>query len=557
MDDRVYPSPIKKAGIVTLTEREIPFSSDLGYSQLYRDFAEDPQPFINDFGLNSLSDAISLVSGREYNRSVIVDILARQNMNWKATPESQTNIEELKDKNSVVVAVGQQAGLFGGPYLVILKALAAIKQAEYIEKKFNVPAVPIFWIAADDHDFEEISFAEVFDRSGLLKRFTINDEKRQGYPPVGALNYDTAVEREAALLLESLPENDFLDRVKNLVDEYYCADLNIVDSFAGLLKSLLGHLGLVLFNPYDLEFKQNVSGLIQTIVEKHSDLKSALTAANTSLDKLGYHQQVIKADTATHLFYHNPNRTAIHLKDNGATAGDTRFSIDELIAEIKKDPLGFSPDVITRPLIQSAFFPVASFIGGPSEVAYYMQLGNLFKLFDIPAPAVQGRPSATIVESRLEKVFDSEGLSYNDAVLQVEQIIKSKVSESFPADVSTQLEQSKSRISDELKTLESLCDPIDPSIKDTLRRSSEKIDFQLSEIDKRFRNAHNKKNKVIRNRLQRLHDGLYPRRSSPERVITILYFISRYGTNVIDFIHRQINLEAKGHQLIMMSEYDG
>ncbi|MEZ5358477.1 MAG: bacillithiol biosynthesis cysteine-adding enzyme BshC [Candidatus Zixiibacteriota bacterium] len=540
-----------------MRERLIPFSSDIGFSRLYREFIETPENIAGGFGLNSLDEAINAVSSHSYHRDTLVDILTRQNTGWGAGRETLDNIARLKDDKSVVVITGQQACLFGGPYLVILKALGVIKKAAEIERKYHISAIPVFWIAADDHDFAEISFAEVFDIGGKLQRVSVDVPDQAVSPPVGELSFDESIEQARQEFLGNFPENDFRESVTELINRTYARGEDITGAFAGLMNALLGKFGLVLFSPYDADFKARASGVMQDIVKKHDAVKDAVARANRQLDSAGYHQQVVKADTAVHLFAHTPNRMAVHVENSEYSAGDTAYEHNELISAIEEHPLDFSPDVLTRPIIQSAFFPAVTFIGGPAEVAYFLQLSKLFNVFNVPQPELQGRPSVTLIESRFEMLMSDEHIAYVDLITKGEQLLAGLVTDTFPDDVQRGFNTIRELVRSEAGKLDKLGEQIDKSLVDAIIKSRKNIDKEFAELHKRFINAHKKQNRVVRERLERLYENLYPRRQPAERVVNILYFLSRYGVHVIDFLLERLTIDAKGHQLLMMSEYDG
>ncbi|GAJ18176.1 unnamed protein product, partial [marine sediment metagenome] len=206
----------------------------------------------------------------------------------------------------------------------------------------------------------------------------------------------------------------------------------IVDCFAEYMLSLVGRFGIAMFNPYDPEFMNGAVPVMHSIISQHKDIKKTLADSESRLTDAGYHIQVRKASTAAHLFFHDPARTAIHYEGGKFKAAEKSFSENELVAAIADRPLDFSPDVLTRPLIQSYVFPTVAVIGGPAEVAYYAQLMSLFEILKIVPPQVIARPTVTIVEKRFERLMDRHGIKFEDIIGDIEPVISRALRDSLP-----------------------------------------------------------------------------------------------------------------------------
>ncbi len=532
----------------------VEYSERLGYSRLFRNFIYHPEKTAAFFGQDSIAKSVISIGKRYSRREAAVEILTRQNKSWNAPEPVLESINKLNSENAVAVVAGQQACLFGGPYLVILKALAAIKIAHQWEKNLSLPVVPIFWIAADDHDYKEISSVDTFDQSGELSRLTIDHDPDKRYPPIGSLSYDQSIEREVRRLESLLPDNDYRSDVLKPIERIYRPGKKIVDCFAEYMLSLVGHLGIVCFNPYDEQFKACTAPLMQDIVSRHSDLKKALSATESELIDAHYHVQVQKPSSSAHMFYHAPERIALHKDGEQFRAGESSFSGDELIQAIKSSPLDFSSDALTRPLIQSYFFPTIAVVGGPAEVAYYAQIGRLFDLFDLPRPQMIHRASLTVIEKRYERLLDKYNINFEDLAVDPESIISQILKESYPVDADNYLADLSVRTNDDLRKLKGMFTEPDRARNDMIDRAGEKLDFQLKELGKKMFAAHKRKNRTDRDKIHRARNNLFPDRSMAERSIAPAYLISRYGRPIIDYIYENITFDETGHRLLMLSE---
>jgi uncharacterized protein YllA (UPF0747 family) len=258
-----------------------------------------------------------------------------------------------------------------------------------------------------------------------------------------------------------------------------------------------------------------------------------------------------------HLFHHTPERAAIHTDGKKFRAGEMSFSGDVLHEAINSNPLDFSPDALTRPLLQSYFFPVISVVVGPSEAAYYAQIMPLFDNFNLAPPEIMARPSMTLVEKRFEKLLNQYGLSLVDLTGDIEPIVNNILRDTYPDKIDKKLAELSVNLNDELRKLISDLERIDPGLKDNIDQVGKKIDYHLKDLGRKIFAAHKKKNKIERDRIHRLQKNLYPNRNLAERSIAPAYLISRYGPKVIDFIYENISLDETGHRLLMLSEYNG
>ncbi|NMC43570.1 MAG: bacillithiol biosynthesis cysteine-adding enzyme BshC [candidate division Zixibacteria bacterium] len=535
----------------------IPFTEALGFSRLFQDFTYRPDTTAPLFGTATPADAAAALGRRDYRRSALIDILHRQNHSWGAPEAVDEVIRKLADPKAVAVVTAHQACLFGGPYMILLKALAAEAWARRLEKQLAVPVTPIFWIAGDDHDFKETAVVDLFDRQGRPARLALDWDDSRLYSPVGRLTYDQSIARETAKLRELLPDNDFKTKALEPIERAYRKGDTPVDCFARYLHHLIGRLGIVLFNPHDESAKRPAAPLMQEIIRRRRDVGKVLSTTETALTAAGYHIQVRKASDAAHLFYHAPGRTAIHYQGNDCRVGEKIIPEQELLKAIEAAPNDFSPDVITRPLVQSHLFPTVAVVGGPAEVAYYAQLMPLFDLFALVPPRVLPRPSMTLVEGRFEKLMSRSAIGFEEIAVRADEVVNRLMDESFPTDLDHRLKTLKDTVRGRMMELTAALTSFDPQLRDTAARAGEKMDYLLNELEKKVFAAHKKKNAADREKILQARDHLFPNRGLAERSIAPVYFLSRYGPTVIETIRKNLPLEETGHRLLMLSEYYG
>jgi bacillithiol biosynthesis cysteine-adding enzyme BshC len=529
---------------------------NLGHSTLYIDFVLNKEITRSFFPSSDLSKVALQLDTKSYDRQKLSQILKKQNELFGAGNKSLENIKKLNQPDTVTIFSGQQAVLFGGPLLIQIKAFTLVKTAAEYSKKLSRPVIPIFWIAGDDHDFEEINHVSLLNKQS--EEVTIKyDAPPQFELPASELTFENQEELNKAKSAynESLGETEFTPRLYELIDSSYQVGETFVSAFAKLLSALASDHGLVLFDPGDIEVKKLAVPFFKNLLDKQNELHSVTNQTNKTILGKGYHLQVQKTEGATHLFYNLNGRKPVLRTGNDFTVGDKTFSKTELIEKIEKEAERFSPDVLTRPVFQSYLFPVLSQRGGPAEIAYLAQSAPIFKLFDLPVPVYKTRPSITFIEKHFEKMMDDYKISFKDLTGDIELVVNDVLARSFPENLDKTMADIKNNIEKQFTFLKEKSLDFDPSLKDFANQTFGKIDFALKNFESKLFTSHKKKSQDIRNRLYRLWHALFPAKALQERSLNFGYFVSKYGFDFVKFMHDGIDIDETSHQLISMSEY--
>ncbi len=529
--------------------------SQLGYSKIYLDFLAERDSASSFYRASDLKSVAEQLDRKSFPRDRMADILTRQNKAFGAGEKTVKNIESLREQNTLCVFAGQQAVLFGGPLLVQIKALGIIKAALRYSEELGRTVIPIFWIAGDDHDFEEVNHTWVLNRQSEIVRVSY-DATPDTELPTAQLKLSDAEALGAAkeALKEVLGETDFTTQLYDLVDECYTTDDTFVSAFGKFMARLMADYGLVLFNPCDREAKEAGLDFARSILEKQDELHRRLHNTNNEIQSRGYHVQVEKKDTASHVMVNLDGRTPVIMENGHFAARDRTFSRDELLELISSEPGTWSPDVMTRPLLQSYLFPVLSQKGGPAEIAYLAQINPIFELFDIVPPLHKARPTATFVETRYEKLMEEHDIKFEDLTGDIEQVINRILAESFPEDLEKKFEELRGTVEGAFEKLKKESLSFDPQLDQFADQMYGKVDYTLNQLKGKVFSSHKKKSKQSRDRIYRLHNTLYPNRGLQERALNIGYFFSKYSFDFLDFAHEQLDSEEKSHQLIFIGE---
>ncbi|MEW6050587.1 MAG: bacillithiol biosynthesis cysteine-adding enzyme BshC [Candidatus Zixiibacteriota bacterium] len=528
----------------------------LGYSKLYLDFLADLPSARRLYGSGDLPAVAQQLDRHAAHRPSMVHILRCQNTAFGASERTLAAIEQLLDPKALCVFAGQQAGLFGGPMMTLIKALGAVNRARQFSQELGRPVVPIFWIAADDHDFAEANHTWLLNRESELVRVSYDT------PPASALSMgktrfsdQEALDRAISAYRASLGETEFTLWLYDLLDRSYTSGETFVSAFGRFMAALTTDTGLILFDPSDPEVKRLAAPFFGSMLDRQVAITDAIHGANQLLRESGYHVQVEKDQQATHLFLDQNARTPVTRDSGQFRAGDRSYDEHELRSIIDSEPERLSPDALLRPVMQSYLLPVVGQLGGPSEIAYFAQMSSLFPLFDLPAPVRLARPTLTLVESRYEKMMDEFGITFDELTGDIELVVNRVLTASFPADLEQRYSQLRADVASRFEEFSSQSLQFDPSVSEFAKQTFGKIDFSLRQFEDKLFAGHKKKQKEMRDRLYRLGRSLYPNRGLQERTLNVAYFVAKHGREIVSFVHQRMDANQTAHQLISLAEF--
>ncbi|MCP4686293.1 MAG: bacillithiol biosynthesis cysteine-adding enzyme BshC [bacterium] len=540
----------------TAPNKLVAAGSHLGYTRIYLDVLAGRGPAAGYFAAPDIEQAAAAVERRRYDREKLAGILRKQNSLYNSSAETFVNIDKLLDERTLCVFAGQQAGLYGGPLLTLIKALAVVKAADLYSRQLARPVIPIFWIAGDDHDFEEANHTFVLNRQGEPCRMAYETTPDKEWPTAETKFSDRdELNRVREQLGDYLGQTDFTDRLYELIDRAYTPADTFVSAFGRFMAGITDQTGLIFFSPGDSETKQHAAPFFRDLVDKQADMHDALVARNREIETAGYHIQVEKKDDSTHLFYNSEGRRPVVRQGDSFIVGEETLDADQIKDLIDRHPERFSPDVITRPVLQSYLFPVVSQKCGPAEIAYLAQLNPLFGLFNVPAPYHKARATLSIVESRFERQLDEYAIDFEELAGDIEQIINRVLARTFPAELEKDFGVLRRSIERQLKAFREEALVFDPQLEKFGQQIQGKIDFNLKAFEGKVFSSHKKKSQATRDRIYRLYHSLYTNRGFQERALNITYFLSRYGTGIVPYLLERLDSEETAHQLISLSEY--
>jgi bacillithiol synthase len=534
----------------------LPFSQIPHSTSLFIDFlAYSPKvqpfyprsPYLHEWAKQE-ADSIRYDKSR---RERVVGILERQNKTWQASPKTLANLERLRNGAAAIVT-GQQVGLFGGPMFSIYKALSAVKLAEEATAA-GVDAVPVFWLATYDHDLAEVNHIALPNAEGGLTTLTTSSHAGIA-APVSAVQLGEeirpVVEQAAALMGDS--------ETTNFLRETYRPGETLGSAFACLYSKLFADWGVIVLDASDAELHRVAEPIYQAAVERADELATALVKRGEELESAGYHQQVKVGPSSVLLFtLHYGARSAIHRTEGEqkefviASEGTPEKVLPaEILRRVSSSPEQFSPNVLLRPVVQDYLLPTLACIGGPAEAAYFAQCAVVYEALSERVTPFIPRFSATIVEPKLQRKLERNEITMTDVFAGPEALRKQLASKNLPADLQAAFESIKNSLTAHLATLKESLTKLDFTLVDAAETSISKMQHQLEKLHSQAARAEAQKTQLVARYAEILSALLYPDKGLQERAIGGIYFLARYGGELLQQLHDAIHSDCHDHQIL-------
>jgi bacillithiol biosynthesis cysteine-adding enzyme BshC len=531
-------------------------------TRLFLDYLRDPlalrrfYPSAVRFHHELPSRAQEVLAAYKTDRHALCDALENMNAAWGAGKETLANIGLLRDSDCLAVVSGQQAGLFTGPLYTIYKALSAVKLAGCLRQR-NTKAVPVFWIATEDHDFPEVAKAEFIGRDCRLASVGVSSGLHKEGQPVGRVVLDDSINRVLDRLIELLPNSEFTSDLEALLRSSWQPGRSYGEAFARMLTSLLGHYGLILLDPLDAKLKKLAAPLYEQSALHAHEIARAVESRSRQLEEAGYHAQVTPSANSFPLFMHDAEgaRHAVTRTDDGkykTKNAQSAYTADQLAELARTEPERFSPNVTLRAVVQDYLLPTISYYGGAAEVAYFAQTAEVYQVLERRITPILPRSSLTMIERHTGRVLERYGLGLADLFAGLDSVLARVVEEHLGADTAKAFRKTEETVNHELDDLGEQLRTIDPTLGDALETGRRKINYQLEGLRTRFHRAQMSRDEAAHRQLQRAFDQLYPEKTLQERHINITSLLARHGIYVIDWIYNAINLESEEHQIVYL-----
>ena len=451
----------------------------------------------------------------------------------------------LAQPGTVAIVTGQQVGLFSGPAYTIYKALTAIRAARELTDR-GITAVPVFWLATEDHDFAEVNHAWVFGADHQPVRIQLSGNAPSGTRPAGTIPLSGIPIETLRSVLSGLP---FADETVALVEKAYTDGVTMGAAFAGILRELFASWGLVLIDPMDPAVRELGMPLMREAVERMPELVEAVIARSAELVKRGYHAQVlVDRNSSLAFLLEDGQRLALRRVNGDYTALHHKWPAQELA----RRGTDLSPNALLRPVLQDYILPTAAYIGGPAELAYLAQSHVLYEKLTGRQPAALPRAGFTLLDERSHKRMVRYGINPAD-LFHGEQALHDRIAARLvPDNLRDRLDRTKSAFSTALDSLRSDLDQFDVTLASALATNRRKIEYQVDKITRKTAAQIMARDEQATRDARLLNGLVFPEKHLQERLYSIVPFLAKFGPGLVDELYSAVRLKCPDHQFVVV-----
>jgi bacillithiol biosynthesis cysteine-adding enzyme BshC len=497
-------------------------------------------------------DAVkSVASGLEYpaeRRREVAGILREQNAALGASAATLNNLDRF-ERGAVAVVSGQQVGLFGGPAYAVYKALTAIQLAQELSES-GVPAVPIFWMATEDHDLDEVRHVTWFD-SGKLTRFELAADAALAGRPVGNVRLGSAIEQDVKRAVDLLagPASETLSQI---LQQSYRADETYSSAFGKLFAQLFAEQGLILLDPLDARLHRIAAPLYKRAIESRDELNEKLLQRGSELERAGYDVQVKVTAKSTLLFtIRDGVRQPVVASNSHFKSGEASWTREEALRLAESSPEMFSANALFRPVVQDYLLPTAAYLGGPAEIAYFAQSSVIYEQVLGRMPVILPRAGFTIIDAKAEKLLQKYGLCIENLWAGPQELRRKMESVSVPEALGENFDRDKAQIESTLAELAAQIEKLDPTLAGAVSTARNKISFQLEKLRRKTGRSLDQKSGLLRDHEEFLENLLYPNKSLQSRELCFLPFLARWGMEGLSELQKLSGSDTMGEHRIV------
>ncbi len=450
-------------------------------------------------------------------------------------------IAEFVERQGFVVTTGQQPGLFGGPLYGLYKGLTAAALAKRLEVELDRPVLPVFWIASEDHDWDEARVAHTVDIENELREVSLPANEAGADRPIYQIPLGHAVVEALEAFRSLMPETEFLPRWEAVLQQSHRSDSTLAHAYLHVLEELLGPAGVFLIQAHHPELKARALPILLRELQESEDRHAALTKSAASIADAGFELQVPLIEGATNVFLQGGERRERVFRDHDGfrlRGSERRLSFAEIESLGRDDPSTLSPNVLLRPVVESALLPTLSYVAGPGEAAYLPQTAPVFAGHQIEMPVVHPRLSVAVVERKVEKVLKKFDLAIDELSEPHHELAGRLARDSIPSDIQSGLETVRRLLGENTDVLLKSVSQLDPTLSGPVSTFRNQSFGLLTEVERKVVQSLKRDNDVALAQVSKAQLHLFPNGDPQERVFNPFYYLVRYDEAFLSELNR-------------------
>ncbi len=514
------------------------------FSKLLSDYTtgqlqKDLQPPFS-LGLEGIAKQLETPYPLKIDRKELSEAILKQYHSIDIPAAVRFNIEALKEARTYTVVTAHQLSMLGGPLYYVIKIANAIAFARKLRAEFpDAYFVPVYWMGSEDHDFDEVNHIHLFG-----KKITW-ETSQQG--PVGRFSLENI--KDVVDQVMNILGGNHPDGIDTIIQKAY-AHQNVELAGRELVNGLFGRYGLVIVNGDDPVLKKSMTDLIQEELQSQPS-HPLLLKRSEQLKNSGYHAQATGREI--NLFHlGNTHRKRIEPENDSFLIDSQLWTRDELLNELSIHPENFSPNVVLRPLFQQSVLPNVAFIGGGGEIAYWLQLPDIFEHYAVRYPVLIPRTSLMIINHAGFQKLQKLQLQLSDIFKDKDALKKEYLMRS--GDEIPTLEEEKRIIAQLMEKVRDKAAGIDKTLGPATGADAQKIQSILEQIEGKMLRAVKQKNEIGLKQIDSLYQSLFPNQSLQERHDNFLNFYSKYGKHFIDWLVQYLSVIEQEFVVITETE---
>lgn len=467
------------------------------------------------------------------NRDVLANELLLQYQNIEDNNKALLQIEALRKNNCYTVTTGHQCCLFTGPLYFIYKIISTINLAKKLNSEITENIIiPVFWMATEDHDFEEI-------RSINLLNKKIDFDSSEIGNAVGRIPLKN-IEKTIIEIEDIIQNFEYGTVAITKLKNAYQASYNIADATRVFVNELFKNDGLLIIDADNKVLKNEFKSLMSKDISNNNNLQLVESYTNTLLHNKIIEKAQISPRLVNLFLLDNNKRLRIDKEENLFSLKDIseKLSNEKLMQMLETNPEKFSPNVVMRPLYQETILPNLAYIGGGAEISYWMQLKDLFEANNMAFPILMIRNSVLVCEKGVIEKFTNLGFSQED-IFDETQLLQKKYLKANTLEINFESElESLLQIFHSIKLKATA---IDKTLESTVEAEFSKTSSSIKNIENKITKAQKRGEDTSLNQIEKVREKYFPNHGLQERHDNFLYYFSKYGEEFLELLKKELD----------------